>query len=93
MARRDENGLYDLDTVSSSVDTLSDHDPQGASGGNMPEMSQQFENPGHTHDVIRILPSIESIMSSTAMFETGTPEKTGNLTIDGTQQGLYVPQA
>ena len=47
MARRDEYGLYDLDTESSSVDTLSDHDPQGAPDDNIPETEQQFENPGH----------------------------------------------
>ena len=47
MARRDEYGLYDLDTESSSVDTLSDHDPQGAPDDNLPETEQQFENPGH----------------------------------------------
>ena len=84
MARRDEYGLYDLDTESSSVDTLILKGHQGA-------ICQRCHNSLRTrvtHNVILILQSIESIMSLTAMYEMGTPEKTGNLTIDLQIRGI-----
>ena len=84
MARRDEYGLYDLDTESSSVDTLILKGHQGA-------ICQRCHNSLRTrvtHNVILILQSIESIMSLTAMYKMGTPEKTGNLTIDLQIRGI-----